>query len=422
MKPSICLVSPAHLANNPRLVKEADALHSAGNSVHVVCGRYYPAIDEFDAALLAKCRWPVSIVNYAPSRANLGARMLHKLARVAVTRLPRPALSLAALAHHRAHPALVRAAIAVRASLYVGHTLAGLAAAASAARAVGARYAFDAEDFHPAETTDSLENPASRAAIDTLGRRLIPGAVHVSAASPLIGSAYAEQLELATPPLTVLNVFPLREAPSSAHPGTSNAPEATRRLYWFSQTIGPGRGLEELLPVLARLRTPVSLHLRGLPAAGFPESLRSAAQVAGYRGEIEFLPMGHAEDMVRLAADYDLGLSLEQTTPLNRDLCLTNKVFTYLLAGIPVALTPTRAQLRLASELGEAAVLLDAADPAGNAARLDALLADTDRLKRARAQAWNLGQSRFNWEAEQVPLVAALGARLPETVGTPARP
>ena len=35
----LCLVSPGHPASNPRLVKEAAALHGAGYDVTVVCGR-----------------------------------------------------------------------------------------------------------------------------------------------------------------------------------------------------------------------------------------------------------------------------------------------------------------------------------------------------------------------------------------------
>ena len=39
-----------------------------------------------------------------------------------------------------------------------------------------------------------------------------------------------------------------------------------------------------------------------------------------------------------------MGLSLEESRPRNRDLCLTNKVFVYLLAGIPQLLSHTAAQ------------------------------------------------------------------------------
>lgn len=406
----ICLVSPSHLANNPRLVKEAGALHAAGHDVRVVCGRYYAPIDPFDAEIRDASPWHVTTVDYGRGWRDLPARLLHKLARRRIARSASPSLSLALLAQHRAHHALASAASRVPASLFIGHTAAGLGAAAVAARRRGVPYAFDAEDFHPAETEASETDPAERASIATIERTLLPGAALVTAASPLIGRAYVQRYDI-RPPVTVLNVFPLDEAPPPPAPAAS----ATRRLYWFSQTIGPGRGLEEILAVLALLRTPTSLHLRGLPSPGFPESLRKSAASAGYRGEIEFLSIGTASEMARLAAPYDLGLSLEQRTPLNRDLCLTNKIFTYLLAGLPVACTPTQAQLDLAPALADAAVRLDLDNPPADAARLDALLGDPQRLAQARAHAWSLGQSRFNWQVEQTTLLAALSPLLPSS-------
>lgn len=37
--------------------------------------------------------------------------------------------------------------------------------------------------------------------------------------------------------------------------------------------------------------------------------------------------------MIRTAANLDFGSAFEQTVSPNRELCLTNKIFSYLLAG-----------------------------------------------------------------------------------------
>jgi hypothetical protein len=105
--------------------------------------------------------------------------------------------------------------------------------------------------------------------------------------------------------------------------------------------------------------------------------------------------------MVRLAATADLGLSTEDSHPLNRDLCLTNKIFAYLLAGIPQLLSRTSAQCALAPELGNAATLVDLNRPAEAAALLDASFAMPNAVSCARNKAWKLGQLRFNWEVEK---------------------
>jgi glycosyltransferase involved in cell wall biosynthesis len=166
--------------------------------------------------------------------------------------------------------------------------------------------------------------------------------------------------------------------------------------------------LEPLIKVLGKMRTKCELHLRGLPSSNIIDSLRHQAVRAGFLGKIEFLPLASAAEMARLAAGYDLGLSLEQRTPLNRDLCLTNKIFTYLIAGVPVALTPTSAQDALNAELGEAALRLDLSEPEKTAALLDSFFQSPERRAAARAAAWRLGQSRFNWDHEQANLLSAV--------------
>src|SRR5690606_17361122 len=104
----------------------------------------------------------------------------------------------------------------------------------------------------------------------------------------------------------------------------------------------------------------------------------------GFRGELKFLPLAKASEMPALSADYTLGLSLEQPPPRNKALCLGNKIFTYLLAGTPVALTPTPAQQQLADDLGEAALLVNLEDPSNAAATLDAFISNPSRRSAAR--------------------------------------
>lgn len=402
----ICLVTPGHLASNPRLVKEADALQAAGYQVHVVAGRYYPALDPQDREIHTTASWSHTVVDSTMGAGFVIAKMRRALTRRVLRAGAKPTLSRASWAHHAAVASLAAAAVAVKADLYIGHCLAGLAAAASAARKTRARYGFDAEDFHSAETETVERDPHERAIVTEIERALLPGCTCITAASTEIARAYHETYRLSVIPTTLLNVFPSSHAPVAPHAGTPAGQAA--RLYWFSQTIGPGRGLESLVQTLGLMKRPCSLHLRGLTTPLFSSSLERCAREAGYHGEIEWLPFSSPAGMVRLAAGYDLGLSLEQTTPRNRDLCLTNKIFTYLLAGIPVALTPTTAQNALIPVLGPAAVPLDLSRPLEAAAILDNVLGDCSR----RTFAWQLGRDRYNWEREQRLLLAVIARAL----------
>jgi glycosyltransferase involved in cell wall biosynthesis len=409
--PLICLITPGHVASTPRLVKEANALVEAGYRVHVVFGRNFPAADRLDADILRSAGWRFTRVDLGRGAAGIARKILRRLARRLVVHPRVASVGVAARANSAESLHLGRVAARLSAALYVGHCLPALPAAALAARRAGGAYGFDAEDFHDAETEAALSDPAERMAASVLQSRLLSGCAHLTASSPLISRRYEEVYRVR--PRTVLNVFPLDQAPeASAGPGTITAARPAR-IYWFSQTIGEGRGLEAIVSVLGRMRTPAELQLRGFPAPGYAGHLQALAIQAGLRRPIRFLAPGPPSEMARLAASADLGLSTEESRPLNRDLCLTNKIFVYLLAGIPQLLSDTAAQSALAPELGEAAFLADLRQPDAVAAILDEFLSDPGRVAAARRKARELAAQRFCWDVEKSVFLDSIRAVVP---------
>lgn len=401
----ICLLAPGHLASSPRLVKEADALAEAGYSVHVISGTYHPPFAPHDRLILQSAQWSHTAVPYRPGVANLPGRLLRELARRHIRILGKASLPTCIRALHTATPLLRKAARRRTADLYIGHCIAALPAAAAAARHQGALLGFDAEDFHSAETLD--RDPAELYAVKRVEAAFYPQAAHFTASSPLIAQACEKSYGVRRP-VTVLNVFPLRQSPETP----LRPPSAAPRLYWFSQFIGPDRGIEALLAVLGRLRTTCELHLQGFAPEGTEQRLRALAAERHFRGKLLFLPIIPAAELPQRAASYDLGLSLESGPPLNKDLCLGNKIFTYLLGGVPVALTPTTAQVQLARELGDAAIVLDLTNSDAAARVLDSWLLDLPRREQARHAAWHSAHTRYNWDTEKAALLASVAAVL----------
>ena len=176
---------------------------------------------------------------------------------------------------------------------------------------------------------------------------------------------------------------------------------ARLRLYWFSQTIGPGRGLEDAILALGRAGIAADLALRGRPRAGYiAELMRALAAAHAPRVEVVHLPPAPPDAMVDCARGYDVGLALEQMTPLNRQLCLTNKAFTYILAGMAVAMTDTPGQHALGLDLGRAAALVPAGDIDALAAAFARWTDDRRGARVRKAQAWNAATRRWHWEHE----------------------
>lgn len=388
----VCLISPGHIGSNPRLVKEANSLHQAGYQVRIVAGDYMAEVRPLDAAILAEAKWSCVQVGLGSRLNYVCRRMRQELAHKLAIRFP--ALKLAVWAHSSMSDRLAQAAILEPADLYIAHCLAALPAAAIAAHSHRTRFGFDAEDFHIGELADTSENQAEIRVRDRIERTLLPQCHHLTAASPSIAEAYAKRYGVQMEP--ILNVFARSEAPEF-----QSKQNKIPSLYWFSQTIGAGRGIEAIVQAMGQMKTPVSLHLRGLLANGYRDHLMQLAEEVKVGDRLHFLPSASPLEMVKLAAEHDIGLSLELTTPYNRDICLTNKIFTYLLAGLPVLMSKTQAQLELSRRLGSASVLIDVRDFCAIAFTLDQWVSSRDQLLQAQHQAWKLGQTQYNWDIEQ---------------------
>lgn len=404
----ICLVTTSHAAFNPRAVKEASALHRAGYEVRLVALEPAARLRKFDDALARRSAWRLERI----AAGEAGVRRRWRWLRGAVRQRAAHTLwrftggeAWRSRAVCRYYPELVRQVIRQPADLVIAHTLEALPVAATAADRLGAALGFDAEDLHSGTYPDRLSDSPGRRLAEAVERVYIPLCRHLTAASPGIAGAYAQLLGVESTP--VLNVLPLAEAPAEAAAAERETNEPPS-LYWFSQTIGPGRGLEELIRALGRVGRPVRLVLRGYPAAGYCERLRAAAGEAGVAERLSFEPPAPPERMAELAARHTLGLSLELPDTPNHRLCLANKIFTYLLAGLPQLISRTPAQEALAPELGEAATLVDLEDPRATAGAVQALLADRRRLMAARTAAWRLARERFNWDLEQGRFLASV--------------
>ncbi len=414
-RPLICLITPGHLASAPRVLKEADALVGDGYDVHVISGGHFAPLDSADTQIRAGAPWRSTRVELNQSRGRLARKVFRTAARLLLTENPSGGVAIATRALSGGVRELSAAAVASGADFFLGHGLPGLAAAAAAAQATETAYGFDAEDFHAEETPHAIYNPAERTIIRTLEQKLLPGCRHLTAASPLIAAAYQDRYGVH--PTSVRNVFPLALAPALPVPVSVIDAQHPAKLYWFSQTIGAGRGLETMLQVISYMKTPAELHLRGFSSDEYRQSLRQRATRLGVESALHWLEPAVPGDMVRLAAGFHLGLSLEEATPRNRDLCLTNKVFTYILAGIPQLLSPTQAQRELAPALRDAALLAPTSDAEGTARMLDIFFADPGRVDRARAASWSLGHKVYNWDTEKSAFLDSL-----RRVGVAARP
>jgi len=395
------------------MLKAADALDDAGFDVRVVSVAHTPWATAADTALRATRRWSRNwdVVDYSRATARgrqifTGARM--KPAHLLTQKLgsSRAPAAVFVRAYSRAHDELVRAVAAKPADLVYGGTSGALAPTAEAARRLGVPYGLDLEDFHTGER--SAQVGELNVIAERVERLALPGAAFLTTSSPMIADAYAAKYGLH--PRTIHNTFSL----DLPEPVTSLEGEPLR-FYWFSQTLGAGRGLEDFIRAAGHARVSGELHLRAGAKRDYLDELLRFAREAAPALAITLHEPGGPDTMVHLSRGYDLGLSGEEPTVLNRRLCLGNKIFTYLAAGVPVLLSATPAQAQLGADLGAAAIVYAAGDVAGLAERLSCLARDSRLRVQARIAARAAAVRRWHWEhpEDRGALLATVRAALP---------
>jgi len=379
------------------MLKAADAFHGAGYSVRVVSSRTGGWATEADAAIGGSRGWQWRVVNYDRVEApatwfRSGSR--HKAARALATIVKPVPRRLAAAAFGRLHRELVSAILEQPADLIYGGTAGAIAAAAEAGRRARTPFAVDFEDFHCAEH-ESPDGDLSNGLARSVMHFASDGAAFVTAGSEAIARACRD--ELGIPAMAINNVFPLPDRPPSEGPHGASDEFAA---YWFSQTIGPGRGLENVVRALGLTSRRASLTLRGCPAAGYADRLLALTAREAPRVRVVIESPISPESMVDACRPFDLGVSAEQGHIRNRALNLPNKATTYPLAGVPVALTDTAGQRPLARDLGAGALVFAPGDAASLAEQMLALMTDPVHLHEARTASWRAARTRWHWEHE----------------------
>jgi glycosyltransferase involved in cell wall biosynthesis len=224
----------------------------------------------------------------------------------------------------------------------------------------------------------------------------------MTAASDGIGFAYSGKYDLPRP-ATVLNVFPLETVNGAVATEADNPRPLS--IYWYSQVIGPGRGLEEAVRALSLLQRPCELHLRGAFHGDYGVRLTRLANELGVANRLFLHPPCAPDELVGVAMPHDVGLALEVDIELNRLICVTNKIFTYMNAGLAIVATNTPAQQSIMAQVRDAGVICRMNDPQSLADAINELSSTPERLIAAKQAARRAAVERFNWDVESRTLV-----------------
>ena len=406
----ILILSALHLCRNPRVVKEAATLSRAGYQVTVMTVTSSVRFEEIDRELMRTLpfrRVTLDLIGRAfPNR-------LRSFLSRGATWLAREAVKCLSLESPQAlGPAYGLLTMALRhpADLTIVHTEIPIWAAQFLIRR-GRRVAVDIEDWYSEDLlhADRLSRPLRllrRVEDDVLNH-----AAYASATSHSMAAAVAQRYACPMP-VVIHNTFPLQPRTRLDRPIGDGAPA----FIWFSQTVGPGRGLELFLSAWNRTTVPSRLVLLGDVRPAYREHLLTAV-AADHRARLEFLPLVTPDELPDQLAAFDIGLALESRWPLNRDITITNKILQYMNAGLAVVATDTAGQTEVMRAAPASGLLVAAHETTQLAAQLDGLLADRPRLRECQQAARAAVVEKYCWEMDTPRLLAAVERALAVPAG-----
>lgn len=394
----IVFLTSTNLACNPRCLKEVELACELGYQVAV----YEFEFDNWTKEIEAKIRSRLHNVDFYSIQTSrksllpwLVTAIIERMAR-GVYRLGwRPGF-ISAIATSKRSFSLYAALKKdhLQCDLIIAHNPGAFYPALWLSNKTGAPFAIDIEDFHPGENNEPI---VSKSVKDTM-KYCLPGACYVSFASPLIQKATLKLLPANNfSSIVVNNVFSAKEfpIPFSAEERTVNNKV---NLVWFSQYISFSRGLEDVLPLLAQYSEWLQLTLIGNIDIQFKKEILD---------KYNFITIKEPVSQEVLNAElvkYDVGLAIESVnSDENRKICLTNKIWAYLQAGLYIWATNTPAQREFSLQFPKHTSLFSSSETDTLHEVIKSTINTLADIRNEKVKRWEINQT-VNWEKERVTL------------------
>lgn len=276
--------------------------------------------------------------------------------------------------------------------LIVSHVLPALYPAYIFAKRTNAKLIFDIEDYHPGEAiaADAKNEKYRR---EFLMQKLLPKAGFITYASPLIGK-YSLKL--------------LDNYPTDKHQLINNCFSQTEfkfkenksgklKFVWFSQNIASGRGLELVVPALAKFKDKIELHLIGNLYTDFYDNF-----LKEYSGFIKIhKPLPQRELNLKLS-EFDIGLAIEPGKDFNNNIAVSNKIWAYFQAGLYILASNTTAQNQFIKKHNKSGIIA-ALNIKSFEKSIDEIIANITEIRKNKKLRFNYAKESA-WEHESLKL------------------
>jgi glycosyltransferase involved in cell wall biosynthesis len=295
---------------------------------------------------------------------------------VTLSVLPRPPGS-GPLFFWQAHRLFLREALARPAALYHASDLYTLPALAAAAKRHDARLAFDARELYP-HVDATAGKPWARWAWSAIEHRYLSRTDAVLTVNDSIADRMAATYNIERPVVS-RNVPERQYVPRTDALRERLGIPVEQRIVLYQGLVRDGRGLERLVDAMRDVADAALVVIGDGPAKA--ALVQRATDALGDRAH--FLPHTPPGDLLRLTASADLGVHVPEPITESIRLALPNKLFEYLMAGLPVVVADLPEMRRVVEEFDVGLVVDE----------------DRDGLAAALRRALDDGAARQRWRA-----------------------
>lgn len=396
-KPHVCWITSGHLCSNPRLIKEAKACSKIGVDVSIIACQYLPNFIQFDIAIAeANPEWNIIFIN--ATKNNFTSTCTYYFSAIA-QKISNKIYKYTGLFSEQALSRLLMwqylNAKKINANLFIAHNMAALPIAVNAAKKRNVLCGFDAEDYHRGELENNQD--VQQKLVISVEEKYFPSINYFTAASPLIAVAY-KKLYPNFNFHTILNVFSKSQIhlnQNTVHNGQNGL-----KLFWFSQTVGLNRGLQDVIKAMNIVNAkPVILTIIGIVSAEIQSNLQ--ALLTNQMHTIVWLNNMKEDQLINESCLHDIGLALEPAFSINNDIALSNKIFTYLLAGNAIIASNTSAQELFMKQNSDVGFCYTRGNYEELAEILDKYANDDTILLKHKEASKRAANQMYNWEMEQ---------------------
>ncbi len=293
-------------------------------------------------------------------------------------------------------------AVRQRADVYHAHDFDTLLPAYLASRANGAKLVYDSHELWLEQNRLAPRLPLQKRLLWLLEGILARQADLVITVSDPFADELTRRYGIRRP-LVLMNCPQYTKVQPSAEIRDSLRGDGNKKIAIYIGGLLHNRGLEQLIESAQYLRKAIVVIIGdGL----LRESLEQKVKERRLEDKVRFtgwIPQG---ELLLYAASADVGVGPYQSTCLNYQYTLENKLFEYLMGGLPIAVSdqPQRRQIVEKHGVGK---VFDEKDPRSIAQAIDSIVSDEERYQEMHRRAREVAREEFNWEVQAEKLVEA---------------